>query len=54
MKKQYTVNGQTWHVVPSAFDGCVDLMAGDEVITILDTATDKEIIELLEAQPVPI
>ena len=52
MKKKYKINGQTWYVEASSFEGCVDLMCGTEIITILDSATDKEIIDLLEAQPV--
>ena len=52
MEKKYEINGQTWFAKASAFDGCVDLACGTEIITILDSATDKEITDLLEVQPV--
>ena len=47
MQAQYEVNGRTWQVEDSFFDGCIDLESGEDVVTVLETATDQEVFEAL-------
>ena len=41
------VDKRTWHVQPSFFDGCIDLVCEDETISFLDSATLLEITDFL-------
>jgi len=50
MGHQYTVKGRTWVVEPSFFAGCIDLISGEEVITVAETADAGDILELLHTQ----
>ena len=42
-----TVNEKTWEVQDSFFDDCIDLVCGEETITVSASATKQEIIDLL-------